>query len=74
MSSFRSIAITGAAVLGYCVMVSFGPQIFFRGAVSAEDQSDFVRGNQAATNADRSSTSRSNDPAFCHGCLQAAFR
>lgn len=71
MSSFRSITITSAAMLGYCEMVSFAPQIFFRDAVSADVQTHFA---EAVPNADSSLTTVQEAPAVCAECLHAASR
>ena len=64
MTSFRTIAITGAAVVGYCLAVAFGPAFLFG-----------TTGNESLSlQAYASSSTGSPSAADCKNCVEAASR
>ncbi len=75
MASFRTITITAAAVLFYCLAVSFGPAILVRGATTIGGDRPSVQAYASPPpGALKSIAEGSEELSFCKSCSGATTR
>jgi hypothetical protein len=67
-TTYRSITVTGAAVVAFCLAVSFGPLFLFR------DASPSLKAYRAAEVRIPAASQGSEIPMGCTACVQAARR